>query len=325
MSTTPTGSGTVPGATTAPVTGGVTPASSGNPPVEPPIELNTLKGARWWREVGWRHVVAWVAIAFAVFPVMYVISASLNPAGTLATTSFFPREVSFENYSKLFAGEKGPYWTWFKNTMIICTVVCTGQVFCSALAAYAFSRFRFSGRRMGLLGLLLIMMFPQFLSVVALYAMFSGIGDVIPQMGLNTLLGYGILLMGTALANVWLIKGFFDSIPKDLDEAAKLDGAGHAATFFRIILPLVTPILATTVLLSFVSVINEFLLANIFLTDNSVRTLAPGLFSIIDGDRSANLGVFAAGAVITSIPVVILFQFLQRYITGGLTAGAVKS
>ena len=130
--------------------------------------------------------------------------------------------------------------------------------------------------------------------------------------------------MGGALGNVWLIKGFFDSIPRELDEAAKIDGATHAQTFFRVILPLVTPILATTALISFVGVINEFLIAGIFLTDNDVKTLATGLYGIIDGDRSNNLGIFAAGAVLTSIPVVLLFQFLQRYITGGVTAGAVK-
>ncbi|GAB2694954.1 sugar ABC transporter permease [Thalassiella azotivora] len=283
-----------------------------------------LTGRRWWREVGWRHAVAWLGMAVAVFPILFVVSAALNPLGTLASTTLLPRQVSLDNFASLLAGDRGPYTRWYLNTVVVCTVVCTLQVFFSALAAYAFSRFRFSGRRGGLLAILLIQMFPQFLAIVALYAMFTSIGQVLPQVGLNTLAGYGLLLMGGALGNVWLIKGFFDSIPRDLDEAARIDGARHAQTFFLIILPLVRPILATTALISFVTVVNEFLIASVFLTDNRVKTLATGLYSILDGDRSNNLGVFAAGAVLMSVPVVLLFLYLQRYIVGGLAAGAVK-
>ncbi len=287
-------------------------------------QYDKVRGARWWREIGWRHVVGVLAVLFALFPILFVVSASLNPLGTLASTDLVPTTISFDNYTRLIDGERGPFTTWFVNTLMVCGAVCVGQVFFSALAAYAFSRFRFTGRRGGLLTLLLIQMFPQFLAIIALFTLFASIGEVLPAIGLNTLLGYGLLLMGGALGNVWLIKGFFDSIPRELDEAAKIDGASHAQTFFRVILPLVTPILATTALISFVGVINEFLIAGIFLTDNDVKTLAIGLYGIIDGDRSNNLGIFAAGAVLTSIPVVLLFQFLQRYITGGVTAGAVK-
>lgn len=290
----------------------------------PPAVHHGLTGRRFWREVGWRHVVAVVAIAFAVFPVLFVLSAAFNPLGTLASTGLVPRSFSLQNFSSLLAGDRGPFVRWYGNTLAVCAVVCSAQVFCSALAAYAFSRFRFTGRRAGLLTLLLIQMFPQFLAVIALFTLFSQIGEVIPQLGLNTLLGYGLVLMGGALGNVWLVKGFFDSVPRDLDEAAKIDGCSHAQTFFKIILPLVVPILATTALLSFVGVLNEFLIAGIFLTDNDSKTLATGLYGIIDGDRSANLGVFAAGAVLTMVPVILLFQYLQRYITGGLTVGAVK-
>jgi arabinogalactan oligomer / maltooligosaccharide transport system permease protein len=203
-------------------------------------------------------------------------------------------------------------------------VVTVVQVFCSALGAYAFSRFRFKGRRGGLLTLLLIQMFPQFLAAVAIFSLFTTIGEVIPQLGLNTLLGYIMVLLGGSLGQVWLIKGFFDSIPKDLDEAATVDGAGHATVFFKIILPLVRPILAVTGLLVFVGVIGEFLLASIFLRDSNVKTIAVGLFGIIDASKSNNLGVFAAGALLTALPVVLLFQYLQRFIVGGITAGSVK-
>jgi arabinogalactan oligomer/maltooligosaccharide transport system permease protein len=283
-----------------------------------------LSGARWWREVGWRHVVGLLAVAFAVFPILYLVSAALNPLGSVVSTTLIPRTVSFDNFQALFGNPSRPFPRWLLNTLIVCTVVTFVQVFCSALAAYAFSRFRFTGRRLGLLSLLLIMLFPQILAAVALFILFSDLGEIVPAIGLNTLSGYMLVLCGFALGQVWLIKGFFDAIPRSLDEAATMDGAGHATIFFRIILPLITPILAVSGLLAFVGVIGEFLLASIFLRDTGVKTIAVGLFGIIDADRSNNLGLFAAGSLLTALPVVVLFQYLQRYIVGGLTAGGVK-
>ncbi len=283
--------------------------------------LTTLKGARWWKEVGWRHVVGVVAVAWALFPVLYIVSAALNPVGTVSSSTLIPQQVSLTNFQQLF---ERPFGRWALNTLIVCAVVTFLQLLFSALAAYAFSRFRFTGRRGGLLALLLIQMFPQFLAAVALFTMITEFGEVVPQAGLNTLLGYVLVLLGGSLGQVWLIKGFFDSVPISLDEAAKIDGAGHAQTFFRVILPLVTPILAVSGLLVFVSIISEFLLASIFLTDTGSKTLANGLYGLIDGDRSNNLGVFAAGALLVAIPVILLFLYLQKFIVGGITAGGVK-
>jgi len=283
-----------------------------------------LTGGRWWTEVGWRHAVGAVAVAFAVFPILYIVSAAFNPLGSVVSTGLIPRSFSLVHFQSLLTDPNRPFLRWFVNTLVVSAVVTVGQVFFSALAAYAFSRFRFRGRRGGLLTLLLIQLFPQFLAAVALFTMFTKIGEVVPVIGLNTLLGYSLVLMGGALGQVWLIKGFFDSVPRELDEAAVMDGAGHAAVYFRIILPLIRPILAVTGLLAFIGIIGEFLLASIFLTGNNNKTLAVGLYGIIDADRSNNLGVFAAGALMTAIPVVLLFQYLQRYIVGGLTSGAVK-
>ncbi len=291
------------------------------PDLPPEVKLS---GMRWWREVGWRHIVGFVAIAFAIFPIMYIVSASLNPLGTVVSTTLIPQDFSLVHFRSLFGDPARPFARWFLNTLVISALVTFVQLFCSALGAYAFSRFRFKGRRGGLLALLLIQLFPQFLAAIALFTMFTEIGEVIPQIGLNTILGYSLVLMGFSLGQVWLIKGFFDSVPKSLDEAAVMDGAGHATTFFRIILPLVTPILAVSGLLVFISIIGEFLLASIFLRDNEVKTLAVGLYGLLDADRSNNLGVFAAAALLSALPVVLLFQYLQRYIVGGLTAGGVK-
>lgn len=294
------------------------------PPTSPPPAQFRLRGARWWKEVGWRHVVGLVAVAFAVFPILYLVSAALNPLGSVVTTTLVPRSFSLENFRALFGDSSRPFPRWLFNTLVVCVVVTFVQLFCSALAAYAFSRFRFRGRRLGLLSLLLIMLFPQILAAVALFLLFTDLGEVVPAIGLNTLAGYVLVLCGFAMSQVWLIKGFFDSVPRSLDEAATMDGAGHATIFFRIILPLITPILAVSGLLAFVGVIGEFLLASIFLRDTNVKTLAVGLYGIIDADRSNNLGLFAAGSLLTALPVVLLFQYLQRYIVGGLTSGGVK-
>lgn len=299
------------------------PARRGTPSKEP-RGTNKVPRGRWFKEVGWRHLVGIIAIVYAVIPILYILSASLNPVGSVSGTSILPQTISFDNYVALFTDPERPFARWFLNTLIVAVAVVITSIFCSALAAYAFSRFRFKGRRGSLLTLLLIQMFPQFLAAAALFLLFTQIGEVMPAIGLDTLAGYIIVLLGGALGQVWLIKGFFDSIPRELDEAALMDGATHTQLYFRIILPLVTPILAVTGLLSFISVLGEFILASIFLRDNEIKTLAVGLYGLLDADRTNNLGIFAAAAVLTSIPVILLFQYLQKFIVGGITAGSVK-
>lgn len=280
---------------------------------------------RWFAELGWRHIVGVLAVAFAVFPIMFVISASLNESGSISAAGLLPTEgITHEHYAVMLSGERANFLRWYLNTIIVCGVVATGQVFLSLLAAYAFSRLRFRGRRGGMLAVLLIMMFPAILSMIAVYTMIAGLGEAVPLLGLNTLAGYIAVLMGGAFSQVWLLKGFFDTIPKSLDEAAIIDGASHWQAFRRILVPSMTPILATTLLLALVLSLSEFLLGSIFLTDDSKKTLAVGMYGMFSSDRSNNLGVFAAGSVMVMIPVIILYQFLQRYIVGGSTAGAVK-
>lgn len=299
-------------------------SAHGASPQDEAPQQNRMSIGRWFAEIGWRHLVGVAALIFAAIPILYVISASVNPLGTVSSTSLIPTSVSFDHFRSLLSGERGPFLRWYLNTVIVCTVVATTQVFLSVLASYAFSRMRFKGRRGGMLALLLIMMFPAILAMIAIYTMISGLGQAIPFLGLDTLPGYIIVLLGGSLGQVWLIKGFFDTVPKELDEAAILDGATHWQTFWRILLPTLTPILATTFLLSLVGVMSDFLLGSIFLTSDENKTLAVGLYGMLSGDRSNNLGIFAAGAVMTMIPVIILYQFLQKYIVGGSTSGAVK-
>jgi arabinogalactan oligomer/maltooligosaccharide transport system permease protein len=193
-------------------------------------------------------------------------------------------------------------------------------------AAYAFSRMRFRGRRVGLLALLLIQMFPQFLAIVTIFIMFTKITELYPAFGFDSVWGVLLLYMGGALGmNTWLMKGFLDTVPKELDESATMDGATHAQIFWRIILPLVTPILAVTAMLAFIGTMSEFIIASTFLRDPESKTLAVGMFGMIYADqRNANFGMFAAGTLLTAVPTVAIFLWLQRFIVSGLTSGAVK-
>jgi arabinogalactan oligomer/maltooligosaccharide transport system permease protein len=279
---------------------------------------------RWLKRVGWRHAVGLVAVVFSLGPILFVISSALNPLGTLSSSQLVPTGVSLDNFTKLLRDTN--FGHWFLNSVIIAGSASGVAVFVSALAAYVFSRRRFRGRRTGLLSLLLIQMFPQFLAVVAIFLMFATITDYWPAVGFNTWWGLVLLYLGGALGvGTWLMKGFFDTVPRELDESATVDGAGHAQIFFRILLPLVAPVLAVTGLLAFISTINEFIFANIFLTDSTSKTLSVGLWGLVAAEqRNTNFGMFCAGTLLTAIPTVLVFQSLQRYIVEGLTSGAVK-
>jgi arabinogalactan oligomer/maltooligosaccharide transport system permease protein len=281
-----------------------------------------ISGMRWWREIGWRHVVGVVMIIVCVLPLLYALSASLNPGGTLTGSNQLFRTVSTANYTELFTTK---YGSWYLNSLLVCTVTALGTVLMGASAAYAFSRFRFSGRRGSLTALLLIQMFPQMLAFVAIFLLLLSLSKVFPAIGLNTQIGLIMVYLGGALGvNTFLMYGFFNTVPRELDEAAKIDGASHAQIFFTIILRLVAPILAVVGLLSFVSSYGEFIIAKVVLQKVDKFTLAVGLYQWAADERTAPWGLFAAGAVLAAIPVVLLFQFLQKYIVGGLTAGAVK-
>jgi arabinogalactan oligomer/maltooligosaccharide transport system permease protein len=281
------------------------------------------RALRWVREVGWRHAAAVTAVLFSLFPIVFVVSAAFNPLGTLSSTTLVPTGAGFGNFEALFT--KTQFLNWFINSVAIAGTSAVAGVFITFCAAFAFSRLRFAGRRAGLIALVLIQMFPQFLAMVAVYYMFSSIGGYYPAIGLDTRLGLLLLYLGPSLGvNTWLTKGFIDAIPRELDDSARVDGATHTQLFFRIIAPLAAPILAVVALLSFIATINEVLFASIFLTSSDTKTLAVGLFGLLQGQRNANFGMFSAGTLITAIPTVLLFQFLQRFIVSGLNAGAVK-
>ena len=296
--------------------------SSSGTPSGSGVGRQRMKPGRWFSELGWRHLVGVVAVVFAAFPLVYVLSASLSENGTLTGSNTLFSDVSTANYAQL---SESLFWTWMLNTLVIAVVTSIGTVLMGAAAAYAFSRFRFAGRRAGLTSLLIIQMFPQMLAFIAIFLLLLSLGDVVPALGLDSKLSLICVYLGGALGvNTFLMYGFFNTVPRELDEAAKLDGATHAQIYWTIILRLVAPILAVVALLSFISTYGEFIIARIVLTSESNWTLAVGLYGWVSSLREANWGLFTAGAVISALPVLALFLYLQKYIVGGLTAGSVK-
>ncbi len=281
--------------------------------------------SKWLRVNLWRHAVGVFVSLFALFPIYLVIISSINPTGSLQVTSFIPQAISFNNFARLFNDPAIPYLTWMKNSLIIAGAVAILSVVVGASSAFAFSRLKFKGKRTGIQLLLLVQMFPALLALSAIYVIMERVYNFAPAMGLGTQPGLLLVYMGGAMGvNIWLLKGFVDSIPVELDEAAKVDGASAMQTYWLIFIPLARPVLAVVSLLSFIGTFNEFILARLFLVDMESRTIAVGLQGFIGGQYSQNWGPFAAGSIIASVPIVIIFLSLQKYIISGLTAGSVK-
>ncbi|KSU67604.1 sugar ABC transporter permease [Arthrobacter sp. NIO-1057] len=280
---------------------------------------------KWFATTGWRHLIGVALCIYSAFPLLYVLSASLNPNGTLLSSNGFFSTVGLQSYVDLFQNEQRPFAAWFANTLFIGLTTAAASVFLGALAAYSFSRMRFTGRRVGLVSLLVVQIFPQLLAVVAIFILLTSLGDVFPALGIDNQIALIMVYLGGALGvNTYLMYGFFNTIPVEIDEAAKIDGAGHARIFFTMILRLVAPILAVVGLLSFISSTSDFVLASVVLVSPENQTLAVGLYSYVSEEFTSNWSVFAAGAVLAALPVMALFLYLQKYIVGGLTAGAGK-
>jgi len=280
---------------------------------------------KWLKQDLWRHLVGIAICLFALFPLYLVIISSFSSSGSLQLSSFLPREISFANYDKLFNDPTIPYLTWVKNSLLIAGSVAVFSVIIGTASAFAFSRLKFKGRKFGIQLLLLVQMFPAILAISAVYVIMERVYKFAPEIGLGTQPGLLWVYLGGAMGvNIWLLKGFVDSIPAELDEAAKIDGASEVQTFWLIFVPLAAPVLAVVALLSFIGTFNEFILARLFLVDMESRTVAVGLQQFIGGQYSQNWGPFAAGSILASIPIVIIFLSLQKYIVSGLTAGSVK-
>lgn len=272
-----------------------------------------------------RHLIIWVFIAFCIFPIIWIFSASMDPANTIVGQRLIPRNASFENYRYLFNNQQHPFARWLVNSFLIATITSFLSVSITALAAYAFSRFRFKGRRQGLFGILLVQIFPQMLAMVAIYLLILELGRYLPAFGLNTHPGLILVYLGGAMGiNTWLMKGYLDSIPRSLEESAYIDGASPFNAFIRIIMPLALPITAVIFLLTFIATYSEFLLARVLLSSTNQFTLPVGMYFFIADQFGQRWGAFSAASLIGALPIVVVFLLCQKYIVSGLTRGSVK-
>lgn len=266
------------------------------------------------------YPVLWViALAFSGQQSVGIIDLPLNPTflERLRGIVPLPAHFSVSNFTEVWREQAFGTWLW--NSAVVSLMTTLLGVFLACTAAYAFSRFRFPGRNAGMLMFLVSQMFPGTLMLIPLFII------IVKWLGLgNTYIGLVIVYATTAIPFcVWMLKGYFDTIPVDIEESARIDGASPATIFFRIILPLATPAIAITALFSFMTAWNEFILASIFMESESNYTAPVGLRFFVGG-FSSQWGYFAAGSVIVSLPVVALFLYLQKYLISGLTAGSVK-
>lgn len=281
----------------------------------------------WRKFIGqsWKHAVIWLALAFSLLPVFWMVAASFDPTNSIVSHRLIPANASLINYQRLFSDPSHPFATWYLNTFKISLITAFFVVIIAALAGYAFSRMRFRGRRTGLFAILLVQMFPQMLAMVAIYLIVFMVGQYIPALGLDTHLGLILVYLGGAMgANVWLVKGYFDTLPRSLEESAMIDGATPFQSFCRIILPLARPILAVIFFLQFIATYSEFVFARVLLANSSRLTMAVGLQTFIADQYAKRWGVFSAAALLGAVPVMVLFWVLQKQIVSGLTRGAVK-
>ncbi|MGB5872202.1 MAG: sugar ABC transporter permease [Bacteroidota bacterium] len=256
--------------------------------------------------------------AIAVYPILQVVTISLRPADRLLSTSLeiIPENATLDNYVELFEGR--PFLLWMWNSIFVSVVVTLTGVVLASTAGYAFSRFNFIGRKMGLLSLLTTQMFPATMLLLPLYIVLIRLGLI------NTYMGVIVIYAATALPfTIWTMKGYYDTIPYSLEEAARIDGCNQFQAFYMVILPLAAPALVITALFSFMTAWSEYLVAAQVLQDSKLWTLPLGLKSF-EANMSTEWGLYGASSIIVTIPVVVLFLALSKYLVSGLTLGSVK-
>ena len=272
------------------------------------------------------HLLLIICVGLTIMPVVLVFFSSLKESSTLISTSLIPKfsELSLVNYKRLLT--ETPFLRWVWNTVVVSALSSVIAIIVTALAGYAFSRFKFFGRKNGLMAMILLQMFPAAMAMVAIFSMLQHLGDLTGGLiGLDSLLGLSLVYIGAGIPfNTWMIKGYVDSLPKELEESALIDGAGTTKTFTRIILPLMGPILAVVAIFNFISPYSDFIFPSVVIFDESKYTLAVGMQSFISGNFSTNWSLFTAGSILGAIPIMVLFFVLQGFLVEGLTKGAVK-
>ncbi|TXC86047.1 sugar ABC transporter permease [Metabacillus litoralis] len=269
--------------------------------------------------LGLSYLIIGIMFLIILYPVAWIIGSSFNPGQSLSGSSIIPKNASLMHYQHLFNLEETYYLKWYQNSLIVSCLTMIFTVLSVSFIAYAFSRYRFFGRKYGLMTFLILQMIPNFAALIAIYVL------AFRFQLLDTLSGLILIYVGGQIPlNTWLMKGYLDTIPRELDESAKIDGAGHFRIFFQIVMPLAKPILAVVALFSFIAPFADFIIASILLRSEEKYTLPVGLFNLIDDQFGAEFTTFAAGSVLIAIPIAILFLFFQKYFVSGLTAGGTK-
>jgi arabinogalactan oligomer/maltooligosaccharide transport system permease protein len=265
-----------------------------------------------------RHAVLLVFVAISIYPALNVFSISLRPGNRLRSTdlSIIPADWTFASYVELFTAQ--PFLRWVGNSLVVAILVTVTGVALASIGGYAFSRFRFVGRKATMLAILTTQMFPATMLLLPLYILIARLGLV------NTYLGLMLFYVSTALPFcVWQMKGFYDTIPSSLEEAARIDGCSRERAFWSVILPLATPGLVITALFSFMTAWSEYIVAAQVMQDEEMFTLPLGIKSF-QASLSSQWGLYAAASILVSIPVVVVFLVLSKYLVTGLTLGSVK-
>lgn len=262
------------------------------------------------------RIFIWFCIILTMFPIVAVLSASMASGDAFVQTTFFPQVWTLNNYIKVI--KETDFLIWVKNSMILCLAVASIQVAITLPASFAFSRLKFKGRRNGLMFLLILQMFPTIMALPAI------LGIAYKLEFMDKLWSLVILMCGGSAYNVWLLKGYIDGIPRDLDEAAYVDGATTWQNFIHVIIPLTRSMLVVIFLFSFIGTYSEFVLTSALMKDPSVQTVATGMRTFINNQFSANWTQFSAAAIMASIPIMVVFMGCQKFIANGLVAGSVK-
>lgn len=273
------------------------------------------------------YIILFTMVILILFPIFVTVMNAFNNDNTLYSKTLIPENFTLTgNFQRLFS--ETAYFSWYRNTFTISICVMIIATFCVTVFAYILSRFRYNGRKVTLSMLLIVQVIPAGSTLIALYSIANSVGVYSEPYALMKTYMYLITIysVGSIPMNTILMKGYFDSIPRDLDESAKIDGASSLKIFVQILVPLVTPMIATVALFTFLGPIGDVIMPNILIVDQApeAKTLALGLKDLITDPTDSSFNLFAAGAILVAIPAIVLFFFLQKYIIGGLSSGGVK-
>lgn len=260
-----------------------------------------------------------VVVVWSLYPALWVVISSLRPGKSLYSSSFWPKALTLDHYRELFASDSLMFAQWYVNTLKVGTISMVFSTVLVTITAYALSRFRFTGRKMTLNAILILGMFPGFMSMVAVYLLLMQIGLLNTHAALILVYSFGSIIF-----NLFIAKGFFDTLPRSMEEAARMDGANHVQIFTRIMLPLSKPMLVFVALTTFSGAWVDYIFASLILRSRDKWTVAVGLYDMVNSYQNAYFTLFAAGACLIAVPITLFFIFLQRFFVDGLTAGASK-